>query len=332
MPKISVIIPTYNREKLVTLAIDSVLKQAYKDYEIIVIDDGSTDDTKETLKAYGKKITYFYQRNSGVSGALNAGIKVAKGDWVGFLGSDDEWVPEYLTWQMRQVKQYPEVFTHITNSVTVLPNGTKENHFLGTEFLGRFKGNSCIILKRPFYTVIKHSPWFVQSAIIRRDILLDTGLFNKSLTIGEDLDLIARLALKGPFGIISKVLVRIYRREESIENLAAQVVNEGIYSCESFATIFENLRNLEMLTFREKAILAKALSSNRRALANILLISRKQLEARSYYKKALLIYPSHRSLIKYISSFLPYKVAILFIRKGKHIKPGEKGTIASRNN
>ncbi len=77
-PLVSVVIPTYNRALFVTKAIDSVLKQSFKDYEIIVIDDGSTDGTRKALEAYSNKITYIYQENSGVSYARNTGIKEAK--------------------------------------------------------------------------------------------------------------------------------------------------------------------------------------------------------------------------------------------------------------
>ena len=330
-PMVSVIIPTYNRKKYVTKVIDSVLAQSFNNYELIVIDDGSIDNTQQALESYKGKIQYVYQVNSGVSVARNAGIRLAKGEWVAFLDSDDEWTPEYLSWQMKQVQRNPQAVTHITNAITILPDGQKEDHFIGTKLFHKFKGKSCIVLDRPFHTILKYSPWFVQSAIIRKETLLRAGLFNTDLTIAEDLDLIARLSLQGTFGFYNEVLVHIYRREEEIEHLASQVVNDGIYSRESFAKVLKNLKNSKALTFREKAILAKALSSNRRALANILLRAGKQSEARYYYKKALFIYPSHKSLIKYLFSFLPYKAAILFNRKGKHIKPGIKSTIAGGN-
>ena len=327
---VSVIIPTYNRKKYVTKAIDSVLRQTYDDYEIIVIDDGSTDNTRESLEKYRNKILYIYQQNSGVSAARNAGIRLAKGEWVAFLDSDDEWIPEYLSWQMKQLHQSPQVFTYITNSIDISANGIKINRFLGTKLLDKFKGSSCIILERPFYTVIKYHPWAVQSAMMRRDVLLSTGLFNTGLTIAEDLDLMARMALKGPFKICNKVLVHIYRREESIENLTAHVVNEGVFTLENNAFIYKNLRNVELLTFREKTILASALSANRRSLANLMLKSGKKVEARSYYKEALYIYPSIKSGIKYLCSFLPIKASLLFVRKGNIISQGRK--VFGKNN
>jgi glycosyltransferase involved in cell wall biosynthesis len=122
MPKISVIVPTYNRERFIIKAIDSILNQTYKDYEIIVVDDGSTDETKKALQAYSQ-IKYIFQDNGGVSSARNTGIMAAKGEWVAFLDSDDEWTEDYLSVQMEQVKEFPQAVGHMTNAVSVLSDG-----------------------------------------------------------------------------------------------------------------------------------------------------------------------------------------------------------------
>jgi glycosyltransferase involved in cell wall biosynthesis len=324
MALVSVVIPTYNREKFITLAIDSVLRQSFKDYEIIIVDDGSTDKTKKVLDAYCGKIKYFYQKNSGVCGALNAGIHLSQGVWIAILGSDDEWMPEYLSYQMKHAQQNPGIITHITNTVTIRPGGVKENHFLGTKLLTKFKNNSRINLETPFYTIIKYNPWFVQSAIIRRDILLNSGLFNSNLTIGEDFDLVARIALKGPFGLGKEELVCVYRREESIEHLSKQVINEGFYTCEAYAKIYKYFLNIETLKSEEKKILLNQYSSNRRALANLLLSNRRKSEARMYYKQALFLYPSLASLGKYLLSFFPEKLALRTIKKKGDVKLGRE--------
>ena len=97
-PTVSVIIPTYNRAHLVGRAIKSVLNQTYRDFEIIVVDDGSTDNTKDIIKEFQKKdkrIKYIpYEKNKGGSAARNTGIKAAKGEYIAFLDSDDEWAYE----------------------------------------------------------------------------------------------------------------------------------------------------------------------------------------------------------------------------------------------
>ena len=96
MPMVSVIIPTYNRADLVSETIDSVLAQSYRDFEVIVVDDGSTDASGEVLARYGEQIRVVLQENAGEAVARNAGIRVASGEYVGFLDSDDIWLPPKL--------------------------------------------------------------------------------------------------------------------------------------------------------------------------------------------------------------------------------------------
>jgi len=325
-PKVSVIIPTYNRANFVTKAIDSVLAQAFNDYEIIVIDDGSTDNTREVLKPYRDKIQYIHQKNSGVSAARNAGIKIAKGEWIAFLDSDDEWMPEYLSWQMEQARQNPRICTHITNSIQVSIDGKEINTFQENPYklFQKFNRSSCLTIERPLCFVIKYLRITTMPAtIMRRDALLKAGLFNTMLTISEDIDMIARMALQGPLGICDKVLVHIYRRNESTINLAEQWINEGFYAYESHFKIYENIRNQKNLKVNEKLLLNKMMGSSKRALANLLLRDGKRIEARDYWKEAFFIYPSIKSAVRYLMSFLPSKLALRFIRKGRHIKFGK---------
>ena len=96
MQSISVIIPAYNSGKYIKAAIDSVLIQSYKPLEIIIIDDGSTDNTETVIRSYGDKVVYCHQENAGSGKARNTGIKLAKGDWIAFLDSDDYWYEDHL--------------------------------------------------------------------------------------------------------------------------------------------------------------------------------------------------------------------------------------------
>jgi GT2 family glycosyltransferase len=106
---VSVVIPTYNREKLVGAAIDSVLRQSYQPVEIIVVDDGSTDRTREVVEAYGAPVRYVYQPNSGVATARNTGLRLANGEFIALLDSDDEWFPWKLAAQIAVLDYCPEV-------------------------------------------------------------------------------------------------------------------------------------------------------------------------------------------------------------------------------
>jgi glycosyltransferase involved in cell wall biosynthesis len=303
-PLVSVIIPTYNREKYVVRAIDSVLSQAFKDYEIIVVNDGSTDKTKENLKRYGNQIKYIYQDNTGVSAARNTGIKYSSGKWLAFLDSDDEWNPEYLSKQIEKTGEIPGICMQTTNCLFIGLNGQTRSYFEINGSLPEFKGENYLYLEEPFRFVVKHGPWQIGSTIILAEAITRAGLFDTSLKLTEDYDLMARVALQGPFGMISKVLVNVYRRDESIACLTNQVKENPVQARESDERIYEKLRQIDTLNRKERKALNEIMSANRRAMGNLLLENGMTKEARDCYKRALFIDPSIVSLGKYILSLM----------------------------
>lgn len=108
MPRVSIIIPTYNCAGYLGRAIDSVVAQTYKDYEILVVDDGSTDNTKDVVLPYGQRVTYLYQQNQGVSAARNHAIAKASGELLAYLDADDMWYPEKLERQVAFLDAHQE--------------------------------------------------------------------------------------------------------------------------------------------------------------------------------------------------------------------------------
>jgi len=133
MSKVSVILTAYNGEKYICEAIDSVLSQTYKDFEIIVIDDGSTDSTATKLKEYGDDIKYIYQNNSGTANALNKGIKNSIGDYIAFIDQDDVWISNKIEKQINYFQLNENVEIVGTNAYLIDSFGDKKNelmHFL----------------------------------------------------------------------------------------------------------------------------------------------------------------------------------------------------------
>lgn len=317
MPLISVIIPTYNREKFIGKAIDSVLRQGFPDLEIIVIDDGSTDGTRKVLEAYGDTVRCIYQENSGVSSARNSGIRSARGMWLAFLDSDDEWMPDYLSAQIQYCEEYSEAVAHITNAVTIGLDGRRSSLFVETGLITKFKANPSLIFERPLSAIVKHAPWFLQSAIMRKDMVLTAGLLDEELSIAEDFDLVARVALRGPFTFCNRELVEVHRRQESMESLSRQSLKRGIYRYSSFRKVYVNLLQAPGLTASERAGLLSALSCTQRALGNMLVMADRKLEARQMYKDSLFASLSLRSLIKYVVTFLPGDVSRVLVRRGR---------------
>ncbi|UOA10201.1 glycosyltransferase [Methylobacter sp. S3L5C] len=315
-PLISVIIPTYNRECFVTEAIDSVLNQKFTDYEIIVVDDGSTDNSKKILERYGDKIRYIYQDNSGVSAARNTGIKNSTGSWLAFLDSDDKWMPAYLSTQMEQVGQFPEICMQTTDCHKSVWHDNERTYFEMNQVKVEFKGKDYLLLTDPFHFVVTHGPWQVGATIFRRDAITKAGLFDTSLNLNEDFDLMARAALQGAFGLIREVLVVMYRRDESTECLTNQLKKYPIEAKKSDEKIYQKLQKIKTLKSMERKALKELLSTNRRAIGNLLIKNGDLAGARESYRYALFMDPSIRSIGKYFLSFLPININLLIINKG----------------
>lgn len=321
--KISVIIPTYNRARFVGASIESVLSQKYEHLELIIVDDGSTDNTKEVLAFYENRIRVIHQENRGVSQALNRGLAETKGEWIGFLDSDDEWLPGYLEHQMGRIDLYPKIIAHVMNAYTIQLDKTKEDLFQANHLGDRFGSKEHLILDRPLATVINHRPWFRQSILFRRDALLSTGGFDPALSIAEDLDVIARIALQGPFSICKRALVHVIRREEEIENLVSRAKKRRFYTYRSFGKVFDHLLDSSGLTLSEKIAVRRAQGQNWRAMGNALVLAGRNKEARKYYRKSFFFYPSVRSFVKMLVNLVSSRVSVRLVKDAGGVFPGD---------
>ena len=207
-PTVSVVIPTYNRGTLLPNAIESVLAQTFTDYELIVIDDGSTDDTCERLKPYMGRIRYFYQNNRGASAAQNKGIEVARGEWVAILGSDDVWLSSKLEKQLRALATLGNDFAAcFTDCIYV---GHPDLSLSAFERAGLKPNSEFGQLHDPIkYILGSYPPICPQSLIVLRSLLNVLDGFDEAIGVSEDQDLIFRLALRTKFCFVSAPLVRI---------------------------------------------------------------------------------------------------------------------------
>ena len=195
-PTVSVIIPTYNRGWVLAEAIDSVLSQEFSDYELIVVDDGSTDNTREVLGSYGRDITVLQQANRGVSAARNRGIAASQAPLVAFLDSDDLWLPPKLGRQVEFFKNNPEALICQTEEHWVR-NGKRVNP------KRRHQKISGMIFV-PSLALCLVSP----SAVMIRKTLFDAvGPFDESLPACEDYDLWLRVSCRYPVFLIDEPLI-----------------------------------------------------------------------------------------------------------------------------
>jgi glycosyltransferase involved in cell wall biosynthesis len=197
-PLISVIIPTFNRAALVAEAVDSVLAQSFRDFELIVIDDGSTDGTAARLASYGDALRYQRQEQSGVSAARNRGLSMACGDWIAFLDSDDLWLPKKLAVQADFFARHPEVKICQTEEIWIR-NGRRVNPRL------RHAKPSGDIFE-PSLELCLVSP---SAVLLRQSLLaaLGSAPFDPWLPACEDYDLWLRIACRHPVFLIEEPLV-----------------------------------------------------------------------------------------------------------------------------
>lgn len=202
MHKVTVIIPTYNHSDYILEAIHSVLDQKYKNCEIIVVDDGSTDDTAGVLRPMVEQrlIRYIYQKNRGESAARNRGLVEASGRYIAFLDSDDLFELEKLEVQVRYLQDHPGVGL-VHSGFTKFNN---EGNDLGYRDPSWFTG---VIYPQilSYWTTLMA----INTVLLPRKVFEDIGFFDESLRIGEDLDMWRRIARKYPFGYIDKSLARV---------------------------------------------------------------------------------------------------------------------------
>jgi len=180
--KISVIIPTYNRIFFLKRSIDSVLEQSLKPYEVIIVDDGSSDGTSTMIKKNYPKINLICQENKGVSAARNIGIRASSGDWVCFLDSDDEWKKNKLSEQMLAIKKNTN-YSFCHSNEEWIKNGKKINQKKKHKKYGGDIFKECLDMCRI-------SP---SSVIINKSVFDDIGFFNEDLVVCEDYELWLRI-------------------------------------------------------------------------------------------------------------------------------------------
>lgn len=205
---VSVVIPAYNAAWCIRRAIDSVLAQSFRDFELIVVDDGSTDGTAAVLAAYGDAVRVVAKPNGGLSSARNAGIAAARGEYVAFLDADDWWLPAKLERQVAMMRSRPALVFCSTAARTETPSG---------EPLGQWR---CGCTTGPALESIFAANAFVagsgSAVLARRDALARAGGFDEALPSLEDIDMWIRLATLGGYACVDEVLVGILKRSGSM--------------------------------------------------------------------------------------------------------------------
>ena len=214
-PFISVVIPTFNRARQVQAALKSVLAQTYSEFEVIVIDDGSTDGTGEAIQSLisqqggnGRQIRYFLQPNQGQSAARNNGADEARGEWVAFLDSDDVWLPAKLEWQVRAIEQFKGRCCACITDVRRVDNLGKDTTAF-REWGKRYEGTLGIDTEAVGGLLKSREPFWISTLLVRTDVAKQVGWFDSHLGYAEDHDFVFRLSLATSFCYVNKPLTVI---------------------------------------------------------------------------------------------------------------------------
>jgi len=214
-PGVSIIIPAYNYAHYLPFAIDSSLNQTYSPVEIIIIDDGSTDNTAEVVAGYGEKVRYIYQKNAGLSAARNTGIREAKFDYLVFLDADDELEPNMVESAMKRFAELPPDFAIVaclSKYIDSKGNLIKQKDFY-YYLCGEISASDILLMTR-----------FAPSSVVVKKSAFDAcGCFDTSLRSSEDRDMWIRIAQKFKIYLSPEALVKIRKHSSNMSSNASRM-------------------------------------------------------------------------------------------------------------
>ncbi len=272
MPTVSVVIPTYNSARYLPETLESVFSQTYKDIEVIVVDDGSTDNTAKRIESFRDRITFIQQINSGPAGARNRAIFVAKGKYIAFLDADDLWAPNKLELQLSHMESCPDVLMTCTDFSRNEQPGVMKDSILGSY------PHAC---SGDIFNAILHGPFTATSSIlVRTEALKRAGIFDPTLRGPEDTDLWLRIADLGRVDLVGELLTFKRNHSEAITR-SLQFVREEVKAIEIW-----------MARWRQRDGAAALLKS--RFLSKLLTLGWAEKEAGNY-KNAARVYWRHWS-------------------------------------
>jgi glycosyltransferase involved in cell wall biosynthesis len=268
-PSVSIIIATYNREKLILRSIESAIKQSFKDFEILIIDDGSTDNTfhliKEILRR-DKRLKYIYQENKGWPSAYNNGILNSNGKYIAFLDSDDEWLPEKLEKQVAFLENN-KGFDGVTCYGNIIVDD-KEKIKLGVlKQLDDYNNQLKNLINGDF-------PSIPSSLLLKKEIFEKIGYYDEFLKLSADTDMMIRIFKAGfKIGVIKEVLFNYHIHKQNLTGITAdtmiknidQRIREAEYLLIKHKEVYEKYPKGKSLVLRHLSTFYKLLKNNQKS-------------------------------------------------------------------
>jgi glycosyltransferase involved in cell wall biosynthesis len=244
---VSVVIATYNSARFIGQALKSVLSQTYDRYEVIVVDDGSTDNTQEVLREFEAWIQYLYQENHGPSAARNAGIRLAKGDYICFLDADDQWSPNKLESQLAFLEDHSNIGLVFSDEEEISTPGTMRHSLLASSSF-----YSDLIDQTPLHDAFRKLliENFIPTStvMVRKACFATAGLFDESLRVVEDRDLWLRMAAHFEIACLPLVLGKKLEHEANISTNSELNLRSRIKVWRKMRRLYPNLTPVAIIS------------------------------------------------------------------------------------
>lgn len=307
MARASVVIPTYNRAHVLPETLESVLGQTYQDFDVWIVDDGSTDGTREALEAYlGDRVHYVRQENRGPSAARNTGIRVSGGELVSFLDSDDVWLPEKLAREVGFLDRHRDVGVVCSD---VLKFGQEASGpFAHTcpvfrSLIHKYRiGEECVIPAQEMYDcLLEEMPIRPSAFTVRRQALKDC-LFDEEMRRSSDWPFFLELARKEACGFIDVPLVRLRIWEEGLH-----IVDRSVGYALSIQ-VLQQQASLHELTPRQKAAIRRGIGERYRSWGRHLYREGEHRKAAMAFLRGFLLLRRPVILGQAVASLFPDKV------------------------
>jgi glycosyltransferase involved in cell wall biosynthesis len=325
-PKVSVIIPTYNRAGKVQNAIESVLAQTFADLEVIVVDDGSSDGTGKILEeTFGDRIRHYHQANQGVSAARNKGIAEAQGEWIAFLDSDDEWEEDKLEWQFKALERYrPQCGACYTDTrlmnhpeTRTLFEMAKEN-YRHEEIIGRNTDVLRLLVKPGGAGMVV----CISSLLARAEAVRKTGGYDCKLGFYADSDFMFRLAMLTGFCYVNRPLVWFDRAPDENRHVGASKDWDKLeYILQESKTRLEGfLRLRDRLPPQLCKLIQQHLSTVESGLANWHMATGQYGRARAAMARAVRLDLNFRIAMKWLLTWVSPQLALRTVRRSQEAR------------
>lgn len=247
IPSVSVVIPAYNSAAPLREAVESVFGQTYQDFEILVVDDGSTDDTESVARSFGNRIVYLKQENRGAGAARNHGIRKAQGRYVAFLDSDDLWCPSKLAEQIPLLDRDPEI--GLVYSDWAVRSQDRE---VNPSYLKDLSPASGYV----FEALVQSGFILTSGTVVRRSCLEEVGYFDEGLSVGEDLDLWLRICYRWKVGFVNKPLLTKRNRNGNLSSDLEKTAVERIVLFRKTLRTFQDMPRSSQRLVRHQVALS----------------------------------------------------------------------------